>query len=84
MTTPTPAQIAAINQTLNDLGFMQKGLLANLLKQFPDVLQPDELPEKMLGGIRQGPSDDHLLVATNLRIMLAHKPMLSYQLNKSG
>ena len=78
MTTPTPAQIAAINQTLNDLGFMQKGLLANLLKQFPDVLQPDELPEKMLGGIRQGPSDDHLLVATNLRIMLAHKPMLSF------
>ena len=78
MTTPAPDQIAAINQTLDDLGFMQKGLLTNLLKQFPDVLQPDELPEKMLGGIRQGPSDDHLLVATNLRIMLVHKPMLSF------
>ena len=78
MATPTPAQISAINDTLHDLGFMQKTILTDLLKKLPDVLHPDELPEKVLGGIRQGASDEHLLVATNMRIMLVHKPFLSF------
>ncbi len=77
MATPTPAQISAINDTLDGLGFMQKAILTDLLKKLPDVLQPNELPEKMLGGIRQGASDEHLLIATNLRIMLVHKPLIS-------
>lgn len=77
MGTPTPAQITATNDALADLGFMQKAILTDLFKKLPDVLQPDELPEKMLGGIRQGASDEHLLIATNLRIMLVNKPVVS-------
>ena len=78
MATPTPAQITAINDTVAGLGFMQKAILTDLVKKLPDVLQPDELPEKMLGGIRQGASDEHLLIATNLRILLVHKPLISF------
>ena len=78
MATPTPAQITAINDTLAGLGFMQKAILTDLVKKLPDVLQPDELPEKMLGGIRQGASDEHLLIVTNLRILLVHKPPISF------
>ena len=78
MATPTPAQISAINDTLDGLGFMQKTILTDLLKVIPDVLQPDELPERMLGGIRQGASDEHLLIATHLRIMLVHKRLISF------
>ncbi len=78
MAEPTPAQISAINDTLGGLGFRQKAILTDLVKKLPDVLQSDELPEKMLGGIRQGANDEHLLIATNLRIMLVHKPLISF------
>ena len=74
---PTPQQIEATNDAISGLNFIQKGLLTNLLKQLPDLLQADELPERMLG-VTRGANDDHLLVATNLRIMLVHKPMLSF------
>ena len=75
---PTPSQISAINNTLGDLGFMQKAILTDLLKKLPEVLHPDELPEKMMGCIRQGASDEHVLVATNMRIMLVNKPVISF------
>ena len=76
--TSTQAQTQAINRALDSLGFMQKAILTDLIKKLPDALVPDELPEKMMGGIRQGMSDDHLLVATNLRLMLVNKPSISF------
>ena len=80
--TPTPAQVEATNQALSDLNFLQKGLLTNLLKQLPDVLDGDEMPERLLygeyddrNGLQVASGENHigLLAATGRRLVFVSK-----------
>ena len=74
---PSPQQIQAINDAMSDLGIISKPLLTNHLKRLPDLLQNQEIPEKLLA-VTQGANDSCLLVATNLRIMMMYEVMFSF------
>ena len=77
MAAPSPQQTQAINDAMSDLGSISKPLLTNHLKQLPNLLQNQELPEKLLA-VTQGANDSCLLVATNLRIMMIWEVMFSF------
>ena len=56
MAAPSPQQTQAINDAMSDLGIISKPLLTNHIKQLPNLLQNQELPEKLLA-VTQGAND---------------------------
>jgi hypothetical protein len=65
---PSAAQVQAINAAMSDINGLVKFASEDWIKQLPGLLQPDELPEKMLMVDYKG-NPDTLMIVTNHRVM---------------
>ena len=73
---PTPAQVHAINNALNDLSGIKRKLDEDLVKALPGFLLQDELPEKMLG-VKYRDNPNTLMVVTNSRVLFIREGQFS-------
>ena len=76
---PTPSQVHAINNALNDLSGIKRKLDEDLVKALSGFLLQDELPEKMLG-VKYRDNPNTLMVVTNARVLFVRKGQLSSKL----
>ena len=76
-TTPSAAQIRAVNAVIDDLGGLNRSVLQSEIRQLPGILRQDELPEKILVVEYKG-NDTCLLVVTNLRFMFLTEKFFSF------
>ena len=67
--TPRNAQTEAINAAIDELGGITQFALQDVIRKLRDLLNGDELPEKIMAVRTENP-DSCLLVVTNHRLML--------------
>ena len=69
-------QVAAINSCTRSMGTIVRTAIGDKIKHVADILQEDELPEKMLA-VEYNSNDSCLLVVTNARFMFITDKFLS-------